>query len=207
MTGASYDVHRLTGAGLLAYARGVRSVYAEAFGAPPWNEDPAEADRYLERLAADIGRPGFTGAVALGGPPDTPRRVLGFASAWTTQYPLPDTRSYPLVTAALGDRRTEEWLAGALQVDELAVLPAAHGLGVGRALLAAVTGEAPDGRCWLLTSPRAADAVRFYRRAGWHQITRPAQEGPGRVVFLGPDHPAGLVAGAEGAERAEGAGR
>ncbi|MEU1150977.1 GNAT family N-acetyltransferase [Streptomyces sp. NPDC005863] len=189
--------HGLAGAELLGYAEGVRSVYAEAFGQPPWNEDPAQADRYLERLADEAGYTGFTGAVALEGtagrgpgPRGREPRVLGFASAWPTGYPLPDTRSYPLVTAALGARRTEEWLGGALQVDELAVRPSAHGRGVGRALLAAVTGGAPEGRCWLLTSPLAAAAVRFYRRAGWHQVTHPGEGGPGPVLFLGPGHPA-----------------
>ncbi|MFK4065465.1 GNAT family N-acetyltransferase [Streptomyces sp. NPDC029674] len=193
----------MTGAELLArHAEGVRSVYAEAFGEPPWNEGPDEADQYLERrLAADVARPGFVAAVALGGGghgagAEGPPRVIGFTVAWTTGTPLPGTRSYPLVTAALG-ARADAWLGGARQVDELAVRPSAHGLGAGRALLAAVTRDAPDGRCWLLTASHAGDAVRFYRRVGWQQITHPAPDSGDVAVFLGPGHPALADADAE----------
>ncbi|MEV0255000.1 GNAT family N-acetyltransferase [Streptomyces sp. NPDC050732] len=252
----------MTGTELLTrHTEDIRSVYAEAFAQPPWNEAPAEADHYLKRLADDASRPGFTAAVALdggehapgggrsprfvgddaarpgftaavaldggghapgadrpshliaddasrpeltaalalgGGAPasgaDRPSRLIGFATAWTTATPLPDTRSYPLVTAALG-ARAHDWLGGSLQVDELAVRPDAHGLGVGRALLAAVTRDAPDGRCWLLTGARATDAVRFYRRVGWHQIAHPAPDSRDVAVFLGPEHPARAEAG------------
>lgn len=186
-------VRRVTGDGLRAHAQGVRTVYAEAFALPPWHEDPAAADRYLTRLADDAARPGFTGAVALGGPSQAEPRVLGFATAWPADTPLPDVRSYPAVTEALGARRAEEWLCGALQVDELAVRPGSHGLGLGRALLAAATRDAADGRCWLLTSPRATDAVRLYHRAGWHQIALPALEDRDLTLFLGPAHPSAIL--------------
>ncbi|MEV7190507.1 GNAT family N-acetyltransferase [Streptomyces sp. NPDC093510] len=185
----------MTGTELLTrYAEGIRSVYAETFAQPPWNEDPAEADQYLKRLADDAVRPGFTAAVALDDGAHAPGadrvpRLIGFTTAWTTGSPLPDTRSYPLVTAALG-ARAHDWLGDSLQIDELAVRPTAHGLGAGRALLAAVTRDAPDGRCWLLTGARATDAVRFYRRVGWHQITHPAPDSRDVTVFLGPEHPA-----------------
>lgn len=188
-------VRRVTGAELLTrYADGVRSVYAEAFAQPPWNEDPAEAGQYLERLADDVVRPGFTAAVALDGGAhgpgaDRPPRLIGFTTAWTTDTPLPDTRSYPLVTAALG-AHVHDWLGGSRQVDELAVRPDVQGLGAGRALLAAVTRDAPDGRCWLLTAARAVDVVRFYRRVGWHQVAHPAPDSRDVAVFLGPEHPA-----------------
>ncbi|MFF3644492.1 GNAT family N-acetyltransferase [Streptomyces sp. NPDC002564] len=206
MSGAAV-VRRVTGTELrTCCAPGVRAVYAAAFGQPPWNEEPAAADAYLERLAADAARPGFTAAVAFDGPgtcsgSDGPApRAIGFATAWATEAPLPDSRSYPQVAAALGAARTEEWLHGARQIDELAVRPDAHGLGAGRALLAAVTRDAPDGRCWLLTSAQAVDAVRFYRRVGWHQVTHPAEGGRGVAVFLGPDHPAAAASRDTGEE-------
>ncbi|MEU2560819.1 GNAT family N-acetyltransferase [Streptomyces longispororuber] len=181
-------VHRLAGRDLLAHGAGIRAVHAAAFGREPWHSLPADADRYLERLARDVTRPGFTAALALDG-----ERVLGFATAWTSSTPLPADRAYPRVTAALGAERTAAWLCGGREVDELAVLPDTHGLGLGRTLLAAVTRDAPDGRCWLLTSADAA-AVRFYERLGWWQATRPAPDGNGIVVLLGPDHPARAAA-------------
>ncbi|MFJ7528706.1 hypothetical protein ACIQ1S_27720 [Streptomyces griseus] len=61
------------------YADGIRDVYVRAFAAPPWNEDPAQADHYAERLARDARRPGFTAAVAT-----ADGAVTGFATAWTT---------------------------------------------------------------------------------------------------------------------------
>ncbi|WJV44407.1 GNAT family N-acetyltransferase [Streptomyces flavofungini] len=175
---------RLPGPGLLAHRDGIRQVYAEAFAEPPWHSDPAEADVYLDRLAGDTERPGFVGAVALEGD-----RVLGFATAWTSETPLPVTRSYPHVRAALGAERTAAWLCGGLEVDELAVTPGAHGRGLGRTLLEEVTRDAPGGRCWLLTSVRAEAAVRFYERLGWRQATHPAPNGYSTAVFLGPRHP------------------
>ncbi|GHC67306.1 GNAT family N-acetyltransferase [Streptomyces flavofungini] len=182
MTGT---VHRVPGPDLLTHRDGIRQVYATAFAQPPWHSRPAHADDYLERLAGDTGRPGFTGAVALDGD-----QVVGFATAWTTETPLPATRSYPHVSAALGAERTAAWLCGGLEVDELAVAPGAHGRGLGRALLDEVTRDAPGGRCWLLTSVKAEATVRFYERLGWHQATRPAPNGYGTAVFLGPHHPA-----------------
>ncbi|MFD0417030.1 GNAT family N-acetyltransferase [Streptomyces sp. NPDC127108] len=179
-------VRRLPGPDLLTHRDGIRQVYAEAFAEPPWNSDPAEADVYLERLAGDTDRPGFTAAVALDGD-----RVLGFATAWTSETPLPATRSYPRVSAALGAERTAAWLCGGLEVDELAVTPGAHGRGLGRTLLEEVTRDAPGGRCWLLTSVKADATVRFYERLGWRQATHPAPNGYGTAVFLGPRHPAG----------------
>lgn len=178
-------IHRLPGPDLLTHRDGIRQVYAAAFAEPPWNSDPAEADVYLERLAGDLDRPGFTAAVALDGD-----RVLGFATAWTTETPLPATRSYPRVSAALGAERTAAWLCGGLEVDELAVLPGAHGRGLGRRLLEEVTRDAPGGRCWLLTSVKADATVRFYERLGWRQVTPPGPNGYGTAVFLGPGHPA-----------------
>ncbi|MFJ8748481.1 GNAT family N-acetyltransferase [Streptomyces sp. NPDC102441] len=179
-------VQLVDGGDLPAYADGIRQVYAEAFSTPPWNEDPSAAGLYVERLADDALRPGFTAALALDG--DT---VGGFATAWATPGVFPADRSYGHVAEALGPERVTEWLCGALEVDELAVAPGARGAGLGAALLSAVTEAAPDGRCWLLTSVHAEATLRFYRRAGWHQVPVPVPGRAGLVVLLGPDHPAG----------------
>jgi GNAT superfamily N-acetyltransferase len=170
------------------YVEGIRDVYARAFAAPPWNEDPAAADDYAERLVRDALRPGFTAAVATatgtaGG------TVTGFATAWTTPDVFPADRSYGQVAEALGPGRTRAWLCGALEVNELAVSPGARGAGMGAALLDAVTGPAPDGRCWLLTSLRAESALRLYERAGWLRVDTPVPGAGALVVLLGPRHP------------------
>ncbi|MCM2393024.1 GNAT family N-acetyltransferase [Streptomyces albipurpureus] len=171
---------------LRAWLPGIRKVYRDAFGGPPWYADDEEAAGYPARLIADSARPGFTYALATVGGTE----VVGFATAWTTPAVLPDDRCYPQVGAALGPARTAEWLAGAVEVDELAVAHHARGHGIARALLDTVTADAPDGRSWLLTSVRADEALRFYQRAGWRQVIHPAPEGRSVVVFLSPHHPA-----------------
>ncbi|WP_327118504.1 GNAT family N-acetyltransferase [Streptomyces sp. NBC_01341] len=192
---------RLMTSGLLpAYADGIRRVYADVFSAPPWNEDPSAAGPYVERLMADALRPGFTAALALepgtGAPPRGAEgpgpcdEVGGFATAWTTPGVFPTDRGYGHVARALGPGRVSAWLCGALEVDELAVSPAARGAGLGAALLTAVTGAAPDGRCWLLTSVHAEATLRFYRRAGWHPVPVTVPGRAGLTVLLGPGHPA-----------------
>ncbi|MEW1633632.1 GNAT family N-acetyltransferase [Streptomyces sp. NPDC093801] len=174
---------------VLGYIGGVREVYAEAYGAPPWEEDPGRSDVYVRRLADDVKRPGFTAALALDG--DV---VLGYATAWTTPESFPTDRCYPHVSAALGERHTSAWLCGAREVDELAVAARARGTGLGARLLAAVTEERADGLCWLLTSIRAKAACAFYERQGWTQATHPAPGGAGYAAFLGPRHPARTAA-------------
>jgi GNAT superfamily N-acetyltransferase len=181
------EVAPLPGRRVQTYSAGIRAVYAETFAAPPWAEDEAMADAYLDRLALDAERPGFAAAVALDGDD-----VIGFCTAWTTADPFPDDRRHPQVAAALGPSRTRDWLCGGREVDELAVRPQSRGRGLGTALLAAVTADTALGRSWLLTSVRADAALRFYRRLGWRQATHPAPDGAGVAVFLGPNHPADL---------------
>ncbi|MFE9704580.1 GNAT family N-acetyltransferase [Streptomyces sp. NPDC005930] len=178
-----------TGAALLAHTGALRSVYADAFCAPPWNEDEERAAEFADRLPANAGRPGFTAATAV-----RDGDVIGFATAWTTPAPFPTDRCYPQAAAGLGAGYTADWLCGALEVDELAVRGAARGTGLAGDLLEAVTAHAPDGRAWLLTSVRNGRAVAFYRRRGWTQVTHPCPAGEGVVVFLGPRHPARFLA-------------
>ncbi|MFC8671431.1 GNAT family N-acetyltransferase [Streptomyces griseorubiginosus] len=170
---------------LLAHTTALRSVYADAFCAPPWNEDEEKAVEFGERLPVNVRRPGFIAVLAFAG-----SDLLGFATAWTTPAPFPTDRCYPQAAAGLGPERTAAWLCGAREIDELAVRPGARGTGLAGELLAAVTEDAPDGRSWLLTSVRSTRAMSFYRGRGWAQATHPSPDGEGIVVFLGPRHPA-----------------
>lgn len=109
----------------------------------------------------------------------------GFATAWRTILPLPDSRAYPRLVAHLGPDRLGPLLDGATEVDELAVRPAAQGTGLGRSLLAALV--PPHERAWLLTSPRATAAVAFYHRVGWRPIPpRPGVDSR-LAVFTSPE--------------------
>ncbi|MFD5448052.1 GNAT family N-acetyltransferase [Streptomyces sp. NPDC127100] len=185
----STDLHVYADAGLLAHTDALRSVYVDAFCAPPWNEDEERATEFVDRLPTNVGRPGFTAAVALRG-----GEVIGFATAWTTPVPFPADRCHPQAAAGLGPTYAADWLCGALEIDELAVRTTARGTGLAADLLAAVTAHAPDGRAWLLTSVQNSRAMAFYRRQGWAQVTHPSPDGKGIVVFLGPRHPARSLA-------------
>ncbi|MFD5054133.1 GNAT family N-acetyltransferase [Streptomyces tendae] len=177
----STDIRVRTDAELLAHTDALRSVYADAFCAPPWNEDEERATEFVDRLPANTGRPGFTAATAV-----RDGDVIGFATAWITPAPFPTDRCHPQAAAGLGAAYTADWLCGALEIDELA----ARGTGLAGDLLDAVTAHAPDGRAWLLTSVQNARAMAFYRLRGWTQVTHPSPDGKGIVVFLGPRHPA-----------------
>lgn len=80
----------------------------------------------------------------------------GFATAWPTVLPLPGVRAYTRIAEHLGPHRVHERLAGAWEVDELAVSPRARRSGLGRRLLDRVTADA--GRSWPTTAfPPATD--------------------------------------------------
>ncbi|TWV56255.1 GNAT family N-acetyltransferase, partial [Streptomyces misionensis] len=144
------DIRVATHDELLQHSPALRSVYSEAFCAPPWNEDEERADAFVVQLSPDVRRPGFTAALAFDG-----ADLVGFATSWATPTPFPSDRCHPQAAASLGPGRTEEWLCGAREVDELAVRPTARGTGLAAGLLRAVTEGAPAGRAWLLTSLRS----------------------------------------------------
>ncbi|MFY4717286.1 GNAT family N-acetyltransferase [Streptomyces sp. LaBMicrA B280] len=174
---------------LLAHTEDLRSVYVDAFCAPPWDEDEERAAEFAGRLRVDVDRPGFIAATAV-----RDGEMLGFATAWTTPAPFPADRCHAQAAAALGPDRTSEWLVGARELDELAVRRAARGTGLAARLLETVTADAPEGRSWLVTSLRSGRAMSFYRHQGWTQATHPSPGGRGVVVFLGPRHPARALA-------------
>ncbi|OIK02537.1 GNAT family N-acetyltransferase [Streptomyces sp. MUSC 14] len=183
------DIRVFHGEDLLSHSDALRSVYLDAFCAPPWNEDEKQATEFVGRLVQDVKRPGFTAALAVTG-----LDVVGFTIAWSTASPFPADRCYPQAAAGLGKERTTEWLCGAREIDELAVRTAARGTGLAAELLKTVIADAPEGRSWLLTSLRSPRAMDFYRRQGWTQATHPSPEGKGIAVFLGPRHPARALA-------------
>ncbi|SMF50965.1 hypothetical protein SAMN02745830_04084 [Streptomyces sp. Amel2xC10] len=47
--------------GLLVHASALRSVYADAFYAPPWTEAAERAAEFAGRLTGNVRRPGFGG--------------------------------------------------------------------------------------------------------------------------------------------------
>ncbi|GAA2417969.1 GNAT family N-acetyltransferase [Nonomuraea africana] len=168
----------LTGEQALVRRAELVSVYREAFTGPPWQEGEDAVVAFRDRLTADADRPGFRAVLAGEG-----ERPCGFGTAWPTASPFPTGRSYDKVRAALGPDRTAELLVGALEVDELAVAPHARGQGLAGRILDLLCGQR---RSWLLTSPKAPDAVRLYERSGWLR----AGEDSDVVVFVRCSRPA-----------------
>lgn len=162
----------LTGDEALARRDELATIYRAAFREPPWNTDESAVDAWAARLAVETRRPEFRAVLASDGAP------VGFGAAWRTPSPFPTGRAYDRVRAELGDE-VDRRLVGAWEVDELAVSPAARGQGLaGRILGLLCAGAGPS---WLLTDPRAADAVRLYRRLGWRPLTA---ETAGIAVFV-----------------------
>ena len=150
----------------------LRAVYAEVFSLPPYNEGPELADEFLDQLAAESKRPGFSLVAACGG-----GRLLGFAYGYTmpagewwdgTDRPAPE----------------EVKAADKLAVIEWAVLPDRRGAGVGRRLLDELLAGRREQWATLTVVPAAA-ARAIYDRWGWRQVasTRPGRM-PGMAVML-----------------------
>ncbi|MFC6016187.1 GNAT family N-acetyltransferase [Plantactinospora solaniradicis] len=131
--------------------------YAAVFCAPPWNESAERAARFGDLLVGWAGQPGFVAVLA-----GDDRRVTGFALGLDTPTPFPADRAYGSVRNILGP--AVEPFSGWLEVAELAVRPDARRAGLGRRLLATLTGDRPS---WLLTVTEVEGTLAFYDAAGW----------------------------------------
>jgi ribosomal protein S18 acetylase RimI-like enzyme len=140
--------------------RGLVSALAEvaaaAFMAPPWNETPAHATWLVTRMLADARGPGFALALAFTGGGTS---LAGFG------YGL---QRRPAPAGYAGDLGSSP---EPFEFCELAIRPAARGVGAGRALHdAVVEASGPQSR-WLVTHPAARPAVGLYQASGW-QVRR-----------------------------------
>lgn len=173
------------GIAVLAVLEPITNVYREVFTAPPWNETGELVDRFVQRLRGECRRPGFTAWTV-----HDNGHMVGFATGWPTPPPFPHGRSYTAVANQFGDGWVNRWLVGALEIDELAVLPRCQGQGIGSILLDTCVRAAPDKGAWLLTHAHAEGTVSFYRRSGWYPPPIPKPDGSGVVIFLSPGHQA-----------------
>ncbi|MEO3922285.1 GNAT family N-acetyltransferase [Micromonosporaceae bacterium B7E4] len=164
-TGAP-PLRRLGGPEALALHDRLVETYAAVFCAPPWNDSPERAARFGELLTDWAGKPGFAAVLADDGATvgtgRQDRVVPGFAVGLTTPTPFPADRAYGQVRRLLGP--AADTLSDWLEVAELAVHPAARRGGLGRRLLATLTGDQP---AWLLTVPQVAGTTAFYDAVGW----------------------------------------
>ncbi len=161
---ARVSVITLTGGLADLAVSGLRPVLTEvalsAFAAPPWDETPEHARQLANRMLADAQLPGFALALAFtcGG-----MRLVGFGYG-LPRFPAPGSAVGPLPFLPFASTEPFEFC-------ELAVSPAARGIGVGRALHDAVMAASEPRPRWLVTHPAAHPAVRLYQTSGW-QISR-----------------------------------
>jgi GNAT superfamily N-acetyltransferase len=133
----------------IEHAAALRAIAVAAFAGPPWREDHATAIGAAIRLLTDARCDGFVLALA-----HTDEQPCGFA------YGLNARNLESLAHAPPGPTMPFE-------LRELAVSPAARGIGVGAALHDTLM-RAVDGRRWLATHPLAHQALTLYRTRGWH---------------------------------------
>jgi len=138
-------------------AAALTEVAAAAFAAPPWNETPAHARRLAVRMIEDAQGPGFALALAFTG---GGTGLAGFGYG-LRRPPTPGVGAGHLPFAD----------AEPFEFCELAVRPAARGVGAGRALHDAILRTSGPQPRWLVTHPAAEPAVRLYQTSGW-QIRR-----------------------------------
>ncbi len=166
------DITRYTAQPPARVTDGCVAVYAAAFGQPPYAESAADAELLRERIARYSSRDGFGVPVAA----DARGWVAGFALG---------VRAYPgdwwrdQVAATIGPDLTARWLPpGVLEVVHVAVDPGHNRLGIGRRLLASLTGQ-PARAAVLSCDPSALAAQQLYLSEGWQLITAELSYLPG----------------------------
>jgi GNAT superfamily N-acetyltransferase len=132
----------LAGMAACSLAPVLAEVALSAFAAPPWNETRGHARKLVSLMLADAQQPGFTLALAFisGG-----ARLAGFGYG-LSRCPIPGSAADSLPFAG-----TEPF-----EFCQLAVRPAARGIGAGRALHDAVLAASGPQPRRLVTHPAAS---------------------------------------------------
>jgi ribosomal protein S18 acetylase RimI-like enzyme len=143
----------------LAIAPELGAVFASAFGAPGYDEEP-DGDRFAtEQLPTHADRDDFKLVAARSG--GTP---VGFAYGFTGQR---GQWWSDRVVNAISPELAAEWIGGHFEVVELAVRVDAQGHGLGAALMEELVRDLPNRKAVLTTWVDDRPAPRLYRRLGW----------------------------------------
>jgi GNAT superfamily N-acetyltransferase len=164
---------------------GCVAVYRAAFGQPPYEEPPGEAEQLRDRVSRYTGRDGFRLPVASG----PGGRPAGFALGVTAH---PGDWWRDKVAAAIGGAATQRWLGqSCLEIVHVAVVPGGQRRGTGRRLMAALLAPPRPGTGVLSCHPEAKAAQDFYLTQGWQVITAGFRLQPGQPGYwlMGIDLP------------------
>ncbi|WP_327267133.1 GNAT family N-acetyltransferase (plasmid) [Streptomyces sp. NBC_01232] len=158
-------------------------VYEAVFAEPPYNEGPRDVAEFLERYQREHKTPGFRLVLARDG-----GELTGFAYG----LPLASTTGWwsGFLNTALPEEFTREDGRRTFVVMELAVLADRRGLGVGRALHAALLNGVTAERVTLTVRPEAP-AAAWYERLGYELVgvTQPWDGAPVYRSMIKPLQP------------------
>jgi ribosomal protein S18 acetylase RimI-like enzyme len=153
----------LDGNSALAIGYELGGVFAAAFGAPGYDEERADGERFAtEQLPTHAARDGFKLVTAR-----SDGKLVGFAYGYTGQR---GQWWSDRIAGAVTPELAAEWIGGHFEVVELAVLPEAQRQGVGTALMEALMAGLPNRRALLTTYADDRPAPRLYRRSGWQLL-------------------------------------
>jgi GNAT superfamily N-acetyltransferase len=156
------------------------AVYGAAFSGAPYSQGEREAESFGRRLPGDARNEGFRCVFA-----EEHGRLLGFAYGFTD---APGQWWHEQVAPELERAGLPGWLEGSFVLTELAVVPEAHGRGVGARLHDSVLADLPHRRAVLSTHRERTVARGMYDRRGWRVLlddfVYPASKEPAVIMGL-----------------------
>jgi GNAT superfamily N-acetyltransferase len=152
----------------------IKATYREVFRSAPYFENEENARLFAEYLPGYVWRDDFRCCLAEDEQANA-ITVVGFAYGYNTK---PGTWWYDNIAAALDGEQINDWLRGAFEFAEFAVLPDWQGQGIGGCLHNFLLENLPHRTAVLTTLDTDIPAVRLYYRRGWEDLRRNFK-GPG----------------------------
>lgn len=156
-----YNISRLSATELGPVREEIIHVYREAFSLPPYDRNEVDVRGFAHSLARHTQRKEFRCCVAT---EHSNGRVLGFVYGYTSE---PGQWWHDTVVRALDPTTVQQWLSGAFEFVELAVLPSAQGQGIGGKLHDTILEGLPHRTAALSTYQTETTALQLYRKRGW----------------------------------------
>jgi GNAT superfamily N-acetyltransferase len=138
----------------------ILEVYRQAFAEPPYNKTEADVIGFSQSLDLHRNRLNARFIVAQ----DEKEQVTGFAYGYEV---LGGQWWYEVVEKAMPASMAREWLHGAFELVELAVIPSMQGHGIGGRLHDAVLSGLSNHTAVLSTIETETTALHLYRKRGW----------------------------------------